>query len=456
MYTPVQKLVKPITDDFIENADKPFYGDVNYLKEKADEYDTCGKWVYLATLEATREENMVLLMTAAKLKHHFFIPDSPLIPALTSSQTFCNMIDQIDFVNRAIPKITFSDTEAYKRMRLLGMLVIDDLDEAKARVEDMLEAGDIELQTLEEMEAIDYLSRWLYAHKMFDEGVFRRVSNAYNPEIYHYDFMGEKEITFILNDVIGKKINPKLYDNTLKYIKNIEIQTHDGVARAPKSFKEVLEEFTECGAILGMTSTPSEIECMNSHWLSKYHNCKGTVLKNLYSIPNAPDVMPDVGIDNRTIIFSRKQDGSDFINDGLVRGNTGTGGTVDEVTIRSLQYPKYSESVIADLIQLCGGNFGKGIKAFYEGIVSDALTQAHKYEAEKIIVPNPEIFYALGFDIKVNDEMSLQYWEDNVIERFEYSDFLYRDRLHRVPDDILEALIDKGVLKLEGKRYSLA
>jgi hypothetical protein len=456
MYTPIQKLVKPITDDFVENADKPFYGTVEYFKEKGDEYGTCGKWAYLATLEATREENMVLLMTAAKLKHHFFIPDSPLIPALTSDQTYCNVVDQIDFVNRVIPKITFSEKEVYRKMKLLGLLFIEDLDDAKVRIEKALEMGDLDLETLDEMEAIDYLTSWLHAQKMFDEGILRRVKNAYNPELYHYDFMGTKELHFILNDVMGKKINPKLYDSTLNYIKNIEIDTYDDIPRAPKTFKEVLEDFTECGAVLGITSTPSELECMNSHWLSKYHNCSGTALKNLYSIPNSVDILPDVGIDDRTIIFSRKQDGEDFINDSLVRGNTGTGGKKDEVIIRALQYPKHSESVMADLIQLCGGNFGKGIKAFYEGIVSDALTQAHKYDAEKIIVPNPEIFCSLGFDLKIHDDLTMTYWEEKVREKFDGAEFLYKNRFDMIPEDIMTALVEKGVVKIDGKRYYLA
>ncbi len=453
-YTPIQKLIKPITDDFIDSADKPFYADVAYFKEKADEYSTCAKWVYLATLEATKEENMVLIMTSMKLNHHFFIPDSPLIPALTSDQTFCNIIDQIDFVNRSIPKLTFSEKEVYRKMRLLGLLTIDDLDDAKVRIEEMLEYDDLDIQSLVEMEAVDYLSRWIYAQKMFDEGILRRISNKCMPELYHYDLMGEKEIKFILNDVMGKRINPKLYDNVLKYIQNIEIGTFDDIPRAPKSFKEVLEDFTQCEAILGITSTPSELECMNNHWLSKYQECNTTILNNLYSIPNIKGVLDDIPLDEHTMIFSRKTPDVDFINDGLVRGNTGTVDGVDEVVIRSMQYPKHSEVVISDLIQLCGGNFGKGVKIFYEGIVSDAVTQAHKYNAEKIIVPNPDIFSALGFSMTVHDEMTMKYWEDKFRKQFVNSDFFYKAQLRNIPDGVLDYLIDNDVVRLDGTRYS--
>jgi hypothetical protein len=352
--------------------------------------------------------------------------------------------------------MTYSDEKVYESMRKLGILFIEDLEDAKARIEEMLEMGDIDAKTIDEMEAVDYLASWLHAQKLFDDGIVRRVKNAYKPELYHYDFMGTREMNFILNDVVGKKINPKLYDSVLKYIQNIEVETYDDVIRVPKTFKEVLEDFTECSAVLGITSTPSEIECMNSHWLSKYHNCNGTALKNLYSIPNAVDVMPDVGIDNRTIIFSRKNTDSDYINDGETRGNTGTGGKKEEVIVRALQYPKHSEAVVADLIQLCGGNFGKGIKTFYEGIVSDALTQAHKYEAEKIIVPNPEIFCALGFEIKVHDDLTMSYWEEKVVEKFAGSDFLYKHRLESVPPAILEDMVYRGFLKIDGKKYLLA
>lgn len=451
-YTPIQKLVKPITDDFIDNADKPFYGDVKYFKDKAEEYSTCAKWVYLATLEAIKEENMVLIMTSMKLQHHFFIPDSPLIPALTSDQTFCNIIDQIDYVNRSIPKLTFSEKEVYRKMRLLGLLTIDDLDDAKVRIEEMLDNDEISTNSLVEMEAIDYLSRWLYVQKMLEDGLLRRVTNKCTPELYHYDMMGEKEINFILNDVMGKRINPKLYDSVLKYVQNIEIDTFDDIPRVPKSFKEILEDFTQCDAILGITSTPSELECINSHWLSKYQDCNRTVLNNLYSIPNIKGVLDDIPIDNRTVIFSRKAPDVDYINDGLARGNAGTE-DADEVIIKSMQYPRNSEVAISDLIQLCGGNFGKGVKIFYEGIVSDAVTQAHKYNAEKIIVPNPEIFSALGFEMTVHDGMTMEYWENKFRKQFG-SNYFYKAQLRNIPDGVLDYLIDNGMLHVDGVKYS--
>ena len=453
-YTPIQKLVKPVTDDFIDSADKPFYADVAYFKEKADEYSTCAKWVYLATLEATKEENMVVIMTSMKLQHHFFIPDSPLIPALTSDQTFCNIVDQIDFVNRSIPKLTFSEKEVYRKMKLLGMLTVDDLADAMVRVEDMLDNEEIDANSLAEMEAVDYLSRWVHSQKLFDEGILRRISNKLTPELYHYDMMGEKEIEFILNDTMGKRINPKLYDNTLEYIKNITIDTFDDIPRAPMSFKEVLEKYTQCEAVLGITSTPSEMESMNSHWLSKYHSSKSVILNNLYSIPNIKGVLDDIPLDEQTIIFSRKTPDADYINDGLVRGNTGTENDVDEVVIRSMQYPRQSEIVISDLIQLCGGNFGKGMKIFYEGIVSDAVTQAHKYNAEKIIVPNPDIFSALGFSMTVHDDITMKYWEDKFRKQFVDSDFFYKAQLRNIPDDVLEYLVDNEILLLDGVKYS--
>ena len=456
MYTPIQKLIKPITEDYIENADKPFYGDIEYYTEKADEYDTCPKWIYLATLEATREENMALLMTSAKLMHHFFIPDSPLIPAMSSSQTYCNIIDQIDFVNRNIPKITFSDKVVFEKMRKLGLLVIDDLEEAKVRIGDMLENDDIEAQTLEELEAVDYLNNWLYSQKAYDEGKYRRISNVNNPSLYHFDHAGERELKFVLNDVVGKKINPRLYDSLLNYIKNIEIHTYDENIVVPKSFKEVLEDFTQCNAILGITSTPSELEVMNSQWLSRYHETQDNMLKNLYSIPNAPDVMPDFGIDERTIIFSRKNDGMEFINNGLVRGNTGTGGKADDVIVRSMQYPKNSEIVMADMIQLCGGDFGKGIKTFYQSIASDAITQAHKFDAERIIVPKPDVFNALGFDVKIHHDFTLEYWKEKLTELFENKDYVYRNRLYRISDEVLDILLNEGFLKMDGKKICLA
>jgi hypothetical protein len=159
--------------------------------------------------------------------------------------------------------------------------------------------------------------------------------------------------------------------------------------------------------------------------------------------------------DDRTIIFSRKQVGEDFINDGQVRGNTGTGGKRDEVIIKAFQYPKHSESVISDLIQLCGGNFAKGIKAFYEGIVGDALTQANKYDAEKIIVPNPEIFRSLGFDLKIHDDITMGYWKNHLTERIGGAGFVYRQKFASVPDYIVDMLVENEFLNVDGKKYSI-
>jgi hypothetical protein len=454
-YKPIQKLVKPIFDDYVEDSDKPMFADIKYFEQVADRYDTCAKWAYLATLEATKEHNMVMLMTAEKLKHHFFIPDSPLIPAMSSPVTFCNIIDQIDFVNRNIPKIKFSEKEVYNQMRQLGMVCVEDMDDAMLRIEDALEKDDLEIEDLDDMAAMDNLRAWLRSQKMFDEGVLRRVSNKQFPGMYSYDFMGEREVKFILNDIIGKRINPKLYDNTFKYIENLTIDTYDGIARVPKSFREILEDFTGCTAILGITSTPSELECMNSHWLSKYHDCSGSALKNLYSMPHNIQLDETRISDDRTIIFSRKQVGEDFINDGQVRGNTGTGGKRDEVIIKAFQYPKHSESVIGDLIQLCGGNFAKGIKAFYEGIVGDALTQANKYDAEKIIVPNPEIFRSLGFDLKIHDDITMGYWKEFLNEKIGGAGFVYRQKFASVPDYIVDMLVENEFLNVDGKRYSI-
>lgn len=458
MMVPIQHLIKPIMEDYIEAADESFFGDMEYFKEKAEYYCTCPKWVYLATLEATVEESMVLLMTHAKIKHHFFIPDSPLTPALSSPSTYCNVIDQIDFVNRNIPKITFSDKEVYRKMALLGMIVVEDFDDAVARISNVIESGDLEPTTLREIEALDYLKSWMHCQKMFDEGVYRRTNNVETPELYHYDFMGEKELSVVLNDVIMSKINPRLYDNVLQHISNVKVATYDGIERVPLNFKTILENVTECESCLGITSTPSELEMIDNHWLGRYNDEQTSTLKNLYSIPTNIKI-DDKTVGDGSIIFSRKCEDGDYINDGQVRGNTGTGGHKDKVIIESLQYPNHSERLVADLVQLCGGNLGQGIRAFYQGIIADALTQANKYDCDKIIVPNPELFTLMGFEVKTYDDgLNLAYWTQKVKERFAGCSSkrpMYRDRLKAFDDDTLEMLIENDVLIQNGKKYIL-
>lgn len=459
MFVPIQHLLKPIMEDYIEASGESFFGDMEYFEKQADFYNTCPKWVYLATLEATIEESMVLLMTHAKIKHHFFIPDSPLIPALSSKATYCNVIDQIDFVNRNIPKITFSDKEVYRKMALLGMIVVEDFDDAVARISNVIECGDLEPTTLREIEALDYLKSWMHCQKQFDEGVYRRTNNVETPELYHYDFMGEKELSVVLNDVIMSKINPRLYDSVLQHISNVKVATWDDVERVPLNFKTILENVTECESCLGITSTPSELEMIDSSWLGKYNDEQSNTLRNLYSIPTNVKLNEEAG-DTGSMIFSRKCENGDYINDGQVRGNTGTGGHRDRVVIESLQYPNHSERMVSDLVQLCGGNLGQGIRAFYQGMISDALIQANKYDTDKIIVPNPELFTLMGFEVTtLSDGLNLEYWTEKIKERFSGCSSkrpMYRDRLKAFDDEVLDMLIENDVLIQNGKKYTLS
>ncbi len=456
LYTPVRELIKPIMEDYYECCDE-FKGDLTLFNKLADEHGTCAKWAYLALLEATREENLVLLMTAQKVKHHLFFEDSPLIPAISSPQLYANIIDQIDFVNRTIPNKPFSEEKIYADMKMLGIADIKELEIAKEMLAEKIALEDIDPQDLKEMQAIDHLNQWVYCEDMFDHGHFRRVHNTQYPDRYTYDFAGSRPLKLVLTDVVGKTLNPRLYDSVIKYFEDLEVKHMSGEEVVPQSFKEILESVTVCTATLGITATPTEIEAIRSPWLHDYQEKESAcnMLKNLYSIPTG-SIVEDTNIDNKKIIFSRKiNEEAEYINDGMVRGNTGTEGSHEDIIIEGLQYPKHSEKVMCDIIQLCGGNIGQGVKVFYENLINDAVTQAHKYEADKIFVPNRELFTALGYRVNDDDELSLTLWLEKFIKRMGKKDGLFRDALVAFPDDVLEMLVEKGLLRLKGKKYIL-
>ena len=452
----IRELLKPLMDDYI-TGDLPFFGTLSRYEKIAEEYNTCAKWVYLSLLMSTQEENLVILMTDAKVKHHLFIPDSPFIPILKSGTLFCTLIDQIDYINRKIPKITISDLKTIKNMRKLGILDASELTRKYAEISQMLENGDITPEGLDELQAAEEIKQWIYLNEEYNEGRMRRLYNVRQPELKTYDIMGIKPMKIIMNDIFAKRINPRLYDKTIEYLRDLRIEciTTDGENRVPLSFREIMEEYSDNSAILGITSTPTDIEIASSKWWTSSHDSKKNILNNLYQIPIGSDVMDGSDIDGRTIIYSRKNDG-DYINDGEVRGNTQLGGSRDNTIVESLQYPRNSEEAMSDLIQLCGGNMGKGTKVFYQGVVSDALTQAAKYESDRVYIPNPELFTALGFNISKDDSMEMKIWRERVLKKFSGKDQgLYRHQIKSVPDDILEKMIENDFLKMDGKKYIL-
>lgn len=398
-YTPIKDLIKPVTDDFIYSGEK-VYGTIEKYRSVAEDYMTCGKWIYLSMLASSKDESLVNISTNAKFSHHLFINDSVYLDSLDSPILFCNIVDQIDYVNRRIPKIYFNELELEKDMRRLGIYITDDIEDLKNELLERTKSGHLDASTLKEMVNIDKIEQWLDIKEKFDKGIMRRVINIKRPDIVSYDLMGDKELRVVLNDVFGKKINPRLYDSVIHYLQNLRVKCNvdDGVARVPMSFREILEGHTNNASTLGLTSTPTDLELLNNNWLSRFRDSNTNVLKNLYSIT------PETGLGGikgyRSIVFCKKTKDNNYINDGKTRGDTKKGGEMEEVIIESLQYPKYSEELISDLVQLSSGNLGQGLKIFYQGIISDAITQANKYQAERIFVPNPELFTSLGFDVR--------------------------------------------------------
>ena len=450
----IRELLKPIMDDYI-TGNLPFFGTLSRYKKIAEEYNTCAKWVYLSLLMATKEENLVILMTDTKVKHHLFIPNSPLIPILKSGTLFCTLIDQIDYVNRKIPKIVISDLKMIGNMRKLGIIETSEIDLRYEEIAREFENGDITPEGLDELQAVDELKQWVYINEEYDAGNMRRIYNVRHPEVKTYDIMGRKPMKIIMNDIFAKKINPRLYDKTIEYLRDLRVECVGEDNKAPLSFREIIEDLTGNSAILGITSTPTDIEIASSKWWASERDSKKGILNNLYEIPMGTDIFKGSDIDGRTIIYSKRNEG-DYINDGEVRGNTELGGHRDNVIIESLQYPRNSEEIMSDLIQLCGGNMGKGIKVFYQGIASDALTQAAKYKSDKIYVPNPDLFTALGFEVRGDDSANIKIWEERIIEKFnKKGGSLYRHQIKAIPEDILIQMIENGFLDRRGKKYIL-
>lgn len=404
-YSTIHSLLKPIVGDYFYPDAGSFFGTKETYEEIGDIFGTCAKWVYLSLLTGTNEESLVNISTSAKFYHHLFIDGSVYLKSLDSPILSCNIVDQLDFINRRIPKIVFSELEMTKKMRRLGVVTDGDLDEKMEEISEKLE-GDIDIQTLQDLRDFDDIKQWIHIVDEFTNSELRRVFNVNVPHIHSYDIASEKPLKLVLNDVLGKRINPRLYDNFIKHIKNlrVEMNREDGIKMAPKQFKDILGDITSDAPLLGITATPTDLELMNTGWMSRYQESQLMVLKNLYSISDTSS-LNTLGPSSRSIIFCRKVGGDDYINDSITRGDSRQGGAKREVVIEGLQYPRDSEELISDLVQLSGGNIGQGMKIFYQGIIADALTQANKYDAEKIFVPNPKLFTSLGFKVNSDETM---------------------------------------------------
>lgn len=401
-YSTIQSLIRPIIEDYFYPDSDSFYGTKKTYEEIAKNFSTCGKWVYLALLTGTNDESLVNISTSAKFYHHLFIEGSVYLNSLNSPILSCNIVDQLDFINRKIPKITFSEQEIIKKMQRLGISTKGELEERIEEISDKLE-GDIDVQTLTDLADFDDIKQWIHIVEEFTNSKLRRVFNVNIPHIHAYDIASDKPLKLVLNDILGKRINPRLYDNFIKHLKNlrIEMTREDSVKMAPKQFRDIIGDITDNTPLLGITATPTDLELMNTGWMTRYQESQLMVLKNLYSISEESS-LNDLNPSSRNIIFCKKIDGDDYINDKVTRGDSRQGGAKREIVIEGLQYPRDSEEMISDLVQLCGGNVGQGMKVFYQGIVGDALTQANKYDAEKIFVPNPKLFTSLGFKVHNN------------------------------------------------------
>lgn len=399
-YSTVQSLIRPIIEDYFYPDADSFYGTKKIYEEIGDSFSTCAKWVYLALLTGTNDESLVNISTSAKFYHHLFIDGSVYLNSLNSPILSCNIVDQLDFINRKVPKIIFSEKEIIIKMQRLGISTKGDLEERVAEISDKLD-GYIDIQTLTDLADFDTIKQWIHILEEFANSKLRRVFNINIPHIHSYDIASDKPLKLVLNDILGKRINPRLYDNFIKHLKNlrIEMKREDGVKMAPKQFRDIIGDITNNAPLLGITSTPTDLELMNNRWLTRYQESQLMVLKNLYSISDDSS-LNELDISARNIIFCKKIDNNDYINDSVTRGDSGHGGSKRDIVIEGLQYPRDAESLITDLVQLCGGNVGQGMKVFYQGIINDALTSANKYAAEKIFVPNPKLFTSLGFTVR--------------------------------------------------------
>jgi hypothetical protein len=453
-YAPIREMIRPIMERYIDESENGFFGTLKKYREIAIEMDVCPKWIYMAFLVATVEENLCLLTTSQQIKHQMFIESAPLFEAMSSPQLHCNVIDQIDFVNRNIPRLTIYDDDIEKYMRHLGIFFRED-NWYQNRISvvtflDTIKDGDI-ISNLDHA-AVDFLKQWIYSEEMYDASIYRKVWSDKMPHIKHYEFMGENVINMLMNDTLMNKFNVYLYDSLIDYIKNQHVECADGLEHVPISFKSILENITKCDTVLGITSTPGEMENLSDMWISSYHNKLAQVLKNLYSLPN---LNQEYISEDAAFVYTRKADGESCINDGSVRGDTGTGGHKTEVVINDLQFPKNSEAVITDIIHLCGGNIGKGIKIFYENIINDAITQAHEYEMDKIIVPNPDLFVSMGFQINDVEETKLAVAFEKFKTTLGNKDFVYRSKIKNIDSETLDKMIERGMVKMNGQKCIL-
>lgn len=460
----VDTLEVPLREDYYERfdySDNPFMGTVKFYNQVAVENQTCPKWVYYTYLLRLVDEPLVSIMTPSKLNTHLFIDNSPLVKSLKAS---LNVIDQIDFIDRYVPRTDISMDLVSKYLRELNIMgEPNQISVIEEDLKELLDGRDIDNRILAKIKMVDYIKKYLYVEKKTRDGIFRRLYHTDRPRDFIYDFMGKKPINFVLKNDILNRHRPDLDTDLIDYLKNMVIDPYRGVQYAPLKFSKILEMKSEAEHNLFITSTPTELELMDSPWKQDILGDNLDWAFNIYEMPRGSGIAnpgrDSCKWDAGRVIYSRKMQQGEYINNGKVRGNTGTTGDIsDIIAIDRNQYPKglFKDGFFnraAYMIQLCGGDVEKGVKIAYQQIAADSITQGHngKNIPSKIYMPNAKLLRDMGVTI-LKDEKDPERIFMRLIPALQDRGCIYASQV-RVPVEDLEMLVSQGYLIKDGKGY---
>ncbi|NJD54554.1 MAG: hypothetical protein FIB07_17045 [Candidatus Methanoperedens sp.] len=458
-----------------------FYGDQILFNKIGEDWDVCPRWVYTALLLAIGQndiakkskkaiyltEPLVLVTTYQKVNSHLFSPDSPLIPALGAH---VNIIDQIDFIDMDVPKtdiLRYKSGSANKitRLSVEEAIKILDISVAPENISSLEEELNVIIKiayeeggsylTMKEIGCISLLNRWVYLEKRVGDGTFRKIYHLDRPGIFTYDYMSDRPLKFVFNDLILEKHNAALYQDLLKHIKETTVispHPRDGIIYGPLKFSKILKEKSYASHILGMTSTPTNLEMVNGSWRKQFEGNGLNWISNLYGRSIGQGIAGGslISSDHR-LIAARKVDGDEYINDGKVRGNTGTKEDNRNASIPRYQYPMGFLDHLSYMIQLCNGNVAEGIEIAYQQVVAGAVTRPQDGKPAKVSVPQFKLLKDLGFPIKELEKDSQRIFQ-RLVPELKRRGYIYSSDT-RVSKEDLNYLVSEGYLIQDGKKY---
>ncbi len=459
-HSSVEDLNRPVMKEYYETyalPHPPFFGDTKLFEKLGDEFEVCPRYVYLAFLFGTNEkkigEPLVNLMTYQKLRIHLFLPQSPLIPSLSSQNLQFNIVDQIDLIGRIFPYVPFSSKTVFDHMRLLRIDDHESVDKVAKEFEDIHIDDNIDSDIIKKIDAISYLQRYNYVEKQYKMGIFRKINFRSQPHLYQYDLMGSKPLKKVNIEGIDPKKDSDILIDAAKLTMEAKIDCAGGEIMMPLNLTDALLAKSENIYYLGMTSTPTALEANGNIPLAEHYKSRRSLLYPEIVVRPWGETEFDGNLDKKPVIGIRKDDGfADYINSGKARGNSETGGEVEAVKIMGMQYRRNSALAVWYMSQIFG-DLKEAWNVYMQQTADDGINEAFRYKVKRIEVPPlmGDAFKEAGYEVKETIPSSDEIHK-RILPALTNGGF-YLLRNPSIPLEGIDKLVNEGRILKVGKKY---